>query len=204
MMYSGTLNLAKNQGFSTSSHQENVTSSLKSYFRYCGVCPKLTAARKRQLHHNPALSQWHFIVVFCQFRQKPGFFMQNVSKRSPTAFLVVVALCSITLKVLGCFLFIFATTVANTSSARARTKKSTQKCQKSRFCDVCTKNHTFSLKTGAKAHTELQQKKTSLTKQFHVEKGVFSKFSPTMSHLSDTSGHRGYIFTTLFLHIQTR
>ena len=106
--------------------------------------PKLIAARKRQLHHNPALSQWHFIVVFCQFRQKPGFFHAKcVSKRSPTAFLVVVTLCSITLKVLGCFLFIFATAVANTSSARARTKKSTQKCQKSRFCDFCTKNRTF-------------------------------------------------------------
>ena len=39
------------------------------------------AAWKRQLHHNPALSQWHFVVVFCQFRQKPGFFMQNVSQK---------------------------------------------------------------------------------------------------------------------------
>ena len=132
------------------------------------------------------------------------FHAKCVSKRTPRAFLVVVTLCSITLKVLGCFLFIFATAVANTSSARARTKKSTQKCQKSRFCDFCTKNRTFSLKTGAKAHTELQQRQTSLTKHFPVEKSVFSKFSPTMSHLSDTSGHRGYIFTTLFLHIQTR
>ena len=166
------------------------------------MCSKLTAARKRQLQHNPALSQWHFVVVFCQFRQKPGFFHAKcVSKRSPTAFLVVCTLCSITLKVLGCSLFIFAATVANTLSARARTKKSTQKCQKSRFCDFCTKNRVFSLKTGAKAHTELQQMKTSLTKQFPVAKGVFSKFSPTMSHLSDTSGHRGYTFTTLFLHV---
>ena len=105
---------------------------------------------------------------------------------------------------MGYFLFIFATTVANTSSARARTKKSTQICQKSRFSTFALKIALFSLKTGAKAHTELQQGETSLTKQFPVEKGVFSKFSPTMSHLSDTFGHRGYIFTTLFLHIQTR
>ena len=41
------------------------------------------------------------------------------------------------------FYSFFATAVANTSSARARTKKSTQKCQKSRFCDFCTKNRTF-------------------------------------------------------------
>ena len=49
--------------------------------RNSGVCPKLIAARKRQLHHDPALSQWHFIVVFWQFRQKPGFFMQNVFQK---------------------------------------------------------------------------------------------------------------------------
>ena len=142
---------------------------------------------------------------FLPISPKTGFFHAKcVSKRSPTAFLVIVLLCSITLKVLGCFLFIFATAVANTSSARARTKKSTQKCQKSRFCDFCTKNRFFSLKTGAKAHTKLQQEETRLTKQFPIEKGSFSKFSPTMSHLSDTSGHGGYIFTTFFLHIQTR
>ena len=73
-----------------------------------------------------------------------GFFHAKcVSKRSPTAFLVVVTLCSITLKILGCFLFIFAIAVADTWSARARTKESTQKCQKIRFCDFCTKNRTF-------------------------------------------------------------
>ena len=69
------------------------------------------------------------------------------------------------------------------------------------FATFALKIALFSLKTGAKAHAELQQGETSLNKQFLVEKGVFSKFSPTMSHLSDTSGHRGYIFTTLFLHV---
>ena len=142
---------------------------------------------------------------FLPISPKTGFFHAKcVSKRTPMAFLVVATLCSITLEVLGCFLFIFATAVAITSSARARTKKSTQKCQKSRFCDFCIKNRTFFTENGAKAHTELQQEETRLTKQFPVEKGSFSKFSPTMSHLSDTSGHRGYIFTTFFLHIQTR
>ena len=136
---------------------------------------------------------------FLRISPKTGFFHAKcVSKRTPTAFLVVVTLCSITLKVLGCFLFIFATAVANTSSARARTKKSTQKCQIHVFATFALKIALFSLKTGAKAHTELQQRKTSLTKQFPVAKGVFSKFSITMSHLSDTSGHRGYIFTTIF------
>ena len=82
MMYSGTPETGqKSRFFDLFSPRKRYKLSYKSYFRYCGVCPKLIAARKRQLHHNPALSQWHFIVVFCQFRQKPGFFMQNVSQK---------------------------------------------------------------------------------------------------------------------------
>ena len=139
MMYSGTPETGQNSRFSTSSHQENVTSSLKTYFRYCRVCPKLTAARRRQLHHNPALSQWHFLVVFCQFRQNPVFFhTKHISKRFPTAFLVLVTLCSSTLEVLSYFKTIFATSVAISLSASARTKKNTQKCQKRRFFYFCT------------------------------------------------------------------
>ena len=91
---------------------------------------------------------------FLPISPKTGFFHAKcVSKRSPTAFLVVVTLCSTTLKVVGCFLFIFATAVANTLSARARTKKSTQKCQKSRFCDFCTKNSTFFHRKQVQKHT---------------------------------------------------
>ena len=101
---------------------------------------------------------------FLPISPKTWFFHAKcVSKRTPTAFLVVVTICSITLKVLGCFLFIFATAVTNTSSARARTK-STQKCQKSRFCDFCTKNRTFSTENRCKTHTQLQQGKTSMHK----------------------------------------
>ena len=139
MMHSGTPETGQNQGFSTCSHQENVTNSLKSSFWYCGACPKLIAARKRQLHYNPALSQWHFVVVFCQFRQKPVFFhTKHVSKRFPTAFLVLVTLCSSILEVLSYFTTIFATSVANSLSARARTTKNTEKCQKQRFFYFCT------------------------------------------------------------------
>ena len=137
---------------------------------------------------------------FLPVSPKTGFFHAKcVSKRISTAFLVVVTLCSITLKVLRCFLFIFATAVANTSSAVALVPRKVLKNAKNRvFATFALKIALFSLKTGAKAHTELQQRKTSLTRQFPVEKSVFSKFSPTMSHLSDTSGHRGYSFTTFF------
>ena len=138
---------------------------------------------------------------FLPISPKTGFFHAKcVSKRSPTAFLVVVTLCSITLKVLGCLQLLWLIL-----RALALVPRKVLKNAKSHvFATFALKIALFSLKTGAKAHTELQQKKTSLTKQFPVAKGVFSKFSPTMSHLSDTSGHRGYIFTTLFLHIQTR
>ena len=73
MMHSGIPETGQKSRFFDLFSPKNVTSSLKSYFRYCGVCLKLIAARKRQLHYNPALSQWHFVVVFCQIRQKPVF-----------------------------------------------------------------------------------------------------------------------------------
>ena len=45
---------------------------------------------------------------FLPISPETGFFHAKcVSKRSPTASLVVVTLCSITLKALGCFLFVF-------------------------------------------------------------------------------------------------
>ena len=91
---------------------------------------------------------------FLPILPKTGFFHAKcVSKRTPTAFQVVVTLCSITLEVLGCFLFIFATAVANTSSARARTKKVLKNAKNHVFATFALKIALFSLKTGAKAHT---------------------------------------------------
>ena len=76
---------------------------------------------------------------FLPISTKTGFFhTKHVSKRFPTAFLVLVTLCSSTLEVLSYFTTIFATSVTNTLSARARTKKNTQKCQKRRFFYFCT------------------------------------------------------------------
>ena len=139
---------------------------------------------------------------FLPISPKTEFFHAKcVSKRTPTAFLVVVKLCSITLKVLGCFLFFLQLLWLILRALALVPRKVFKNAKNHVFATFALKIALFSLKTGAKAHTELQQRKTSLTKQFPVEKGVFSKFSPTMSHLSDTSGHRGYILTTLFLHI---
>ena len=141
---------------------------------------------------------------FLPISPKTGFFHAKwVSKRTPTAFLVVVTLCSITRKVLGCFLFIFAIAVASTTSARARTKKSTQNCQKRRFFYFCTKIALLSLKTGAKAHTKLQQGKTSMHKCFPVEKYTIKKIFHTILQKTDTSGMRGGSFAVFFLNTQT-
>ena len=169
------------------------------------MCPKLTAARKRQLHHNPALPQWHFMVVFCQFRQKPGFFMQNVSRKGLQRPFWLSLHYVAQLARFWAASYSFLQLLWLILRALALVPRKVLKNAKNRvFATFALKIALFSLKTGEKAHTELQQRKTSLTKQFHVKNSVFSKISPTMSHLSDTSGHRGYIFTTLFLHIQTR
>ena len=129
---------------------------------------------------------------FLPISPKTGFFHAKcVSKRSPTAFLVVVTLCSITLKVLGCFLFILQLLWLILRALALVPRKVLKNAKNRVFATFALKIALFSLKTGAKAHTELQQGETSLTKQFPVEKSVFSEFSPTMSHLSDTSGHGG-------------
>ena len=169
------------------------------------MCPKLIAARKRQFHHNPALSQWHFIVVFCQFRQKPGFFMQNVFQKGlQRPFWLSLHYVAKPSRFWAAF-YSFLQLLWLILRALALVPRKVLKNAKNHvFATFALKIALFSLKTGAKAHTKLQQEETRLTKQFPIEKGSFSKFSPTMSHLSDTSGHRGYIFTTFFLHIQTR
>ena len=56
-IHSGIPETVQNQDFSIRDHYDDVTNSFKSKFWYCGVCPKLTAAWKRQIHHYLALSQ---------------------------------------------------------------------------------------------------------------------------------------------------
>ena len=165
MMHSGTPETGqKSRFFDLFSPRKRYELSLILFLVLWSV-PQTNSSTEEAITSQSSTLSVAFRSGFLPISPKTGFFHAKcVSKRSPTASLVVVTLCSKTLKVLGCFLFIFATAVANTSSARARTKKSTQKCQKSRFCDFCTKIALFSLKTGAKAHTQLQQGKTSMHK----------------------------------------
>ena len=78
---------------------------------------------------------------FLPILSKTGFFhTKYVEKRSSTAFLVDITFFSSTLVVLSCFSSIFASAVTDTLSARARTKKNAQKCQKQL---LHTKTHFF-------------------------------------------------------------
>ena len=141
---------------------------------------------------------------FVPISLKTGFFhTKHVSKKFPTAFLVLVTLCSSTLKILSCFATIFATSVANTSSACARITKNTQKCQNDVFSTFAPKIGFFSLKTAAKVHTELQYGKTNLIKRFPIKKYAIEKIFHTTLQNVDFSGLRGGTFAVFFLGIQT-
>ena len=81
----------------------------------------------------------------------------------------------------------------------SKPRKTPKKNAKMRFFSL--ECHLFRRKALHRVSLHLRKNVTDLHQQFPVEKGAFSNFSPTMSHLSDTSGHRGCIFSTLFLHI---
>ena len=102
----------------------------------------------------------------------------------------------------SCFLQHFSQSFSGSAEHKCSKPRKTLKKRKIRvFSRKC---YLFCRKALRRVSLHLQQNFTDLHQRFPVEKGAFSKFSPTMSHLSDASGHRGCIFTTLFLHIQTR
>ena len=114
----------------------------------------------------------------------PGtrFFHTNcVRKRTPTAFLVNNILCSRTLEALSCFPSIFSSAVTGTWSARARTKKNTQKCQKRRFCNFCSENLLFQLKQVQKRtlrcnRAKLERTNDSPAKNTHLKNSFIPYF----------------------------
>ena len=102
----------------------------------------------------------------------------------------------------SCFLQHFSQSFPGSAEHKCSKPRKTPKKGKIRvFSRKC---YLFCRKALRRVSLHLQQNITDLHQRFPVEKGAFSNFSPTMSHLSDASGHRGCIFTTLFLHIQTR
>ena len=102
----------------------------------------------------------------------------------------------------SCFLQHFSQSFPGSAEHKCSKPRKTPKKRKIRvFSRKC---YLFCRKALRRVSLHLQQNITDLHQRFPVEKGAFSKFSPTMSYLSDASGHRGCIFTTLFLHIQTR
>ena len=102
----------------------------------------------------------------------------------------------------SCFLQHFSRSFPGSVEHKCSKPRKTRKKRKIRvFSRKC---YLFCSKALRRVSLHLQQNITDLHQRFPVEKGAFSKISPTMSHLSDASGHRGCTFTTLFLHIQTR
>ena len=61
----------------------------------------------------------------------------------------------------------------------------------------------FSLKPAAKTHTELQQGKTNMTKQFAIEKYAIKNLFHTTLQKAEYSRLRGGTFAVFFLNIQT-
>ena len=71
------------------------------------------------------------------------------------------------------------------------------------FSTFAPKIGLFSLKTAAKAHTELQYGRTNVTKWFPIKKYAIEKFFHTTLQNVDFSGLRGGTFAVFFLNIQT-
>ena len=142
----------------------------------------------------PFWSKFHFFLQFSG--AKSALLSQPKAKLLPsvprTGFLEP---CS-------CFLRHFSQSFPGSAEHKCSKPRKTPKKRKIRvFSRKC---YLFCRKALRRVSLHLQQNITDLHQRFPVEKGAFSEFSPTMSHLSDASGHRGCIFTTLFLHIQTR
>ena len=148
------LKLAKNQGFSTCSHQENVTNSLKFFFLVLWSVPQTNSSTEEAITSQSSTLPVAFRSSFLPISPKTGFFHAKcVSKRTPTAFLVIVLLCSITLKVLG-FFYSFLQLLWLILRALALVPRKVLKNAKNHvFATFALKIALFSLKTGAKAHT---------------------------------------------------
>ena len=102
----------------------------------------------------------------------------------------------------SCFFKIFHQVFLASLSTSARNQEKHQKNAKMRYFSPSAIFFTEKHFVGCRYICD----KTSLTctNDSPSKKSAFSKFSPTISHFSDTSGHKGCIFSTLFLHIQTR
>ena len=71
------------------------------------------------------------------------------------------------------------------------------------FATFAPKTGLFSLKTAAKARTELQQGKTSMKKRIPIKKCTIKNLFFTVLQKTDTSGMREGTFAVSFLYTQT-
>ena len=131
------------------------------------------------------------------------FHAKCVQKRTPTAFLVDITLCSRTLEVLSCFPTIFCKCWDWYIERSRSYQEKHSKMPKDVFATFALKISLFSLKTGAKAHSELQHGRTSMRKQFPV-KNTQPKKIHTILQKIESSGMRGlHLRHLFFLNTQT-
>ena len=142
----------------------------------------------------PFWSKFHF---FCNFLVLNRHFYHN-QRQNYGLLCLVLAFSSLAAAFCNTFHEVFLVPLSTSVQNHEKHKKKRKIRVFSRKC------YLFCRKALRRVSLHLQQNITDLHQRFPVEKGAFSKFSPTMSHLSDASGHRGCTFTTLFLHIQTR
>ena len=151
------------------------------------------------MKHSP---KRHFIVVFCQFRQKPGFLIQNVSQKGiqwpfwlslhyvtkPSKFWAALPIFLQLLWVIH-------------RAPELVPRKSLTNTKNHIFATFLTKIALLSLKTGAKALIDLQQGETSLTQRFPIKKYTIEKKINLQK--TDSSGLKACPFAVFFLNIQT-
>ena len=137
------------------------------------------------------------IPLFCNFLVLDRHFYHN-QRQNYGLLCLVLAFSSLAAAFYNTFHEVFLAPLSTSAQNHEKHEKKRKIRVFSRKC------YLFHRKALRRVSLHLQQNITDLHQRFPVEKGAFSKISPTMSHLSDASGHRGCTFTTLFLHIQTR
>ena len=113
--------------------------------------PRQIAARERHLHYFTPLSQWPFLMVFGQNHKKRSLLFKMLLKKCSDGLSGYHCPSAKHLEASCYFIFSFATAVASTQSARARSKKIFKKSVNLRSCKFCAKHRTFFKENGSKS-----------------------------------------------------
>ena len=124
------------------------------------------------------------IPLFCNFLVLDRHFYHN-QRQNYGLLCLVLAFSSLAAAFYNTFHEVFLAPLSTSAQNHEKHEKKRKIRVFSRKC------YLFYRKALRRVSLHLQQNITDLHQRFPVEKGAFSKISPTMSHLSDASGHRG-------------